>query len=210
MTEQTDTTTTAAAAPAVDPRPLFLRSADQAVAVMSTVQSSDLDRPTPCTEFDVRALCGHVIGVLRRITAVARKGDALAVPSTVTDVADAELAATAAADARLLAEAWAEDAVLDRAAVLPFGTMPGRFAAMAYTQELTVHAWDLATALGRPELLDDHLAEVAEVTARRFLPAETRGGPVPFGPVVDVPPSAAPYARLAGWLGRDPGWKPPV
>jgi uncharacterized protein (TIGR03086 family) len=77
---------------------------------------------------------------------------------------------------------------------------------MAYTQELTVHAWDLATALGRADLLDESLAMITEQAARQFVPAELRGGPVPFGPVVDVPPDAGPYARLAGWLGRDPNW----
>ena len=42
-------------------------------------------------------------------------------------------------------------------------------------------------------------------TAHRFLPPERRGGPVPFGPVVAVPPEAGPYAQLAGWLGRGTG-----
>jgi len=27
---------------------------------------------------------------------------------------------------------------------------------------------------------------------------------VPFGPVIEVPPTAGVYAQLAGWLGRQP------
>jgi len=40
--------------------------------------------------------------------------------------------------------------------------------------------------------------------ARRILPPEPRGGEIPFGPVVPVPPDAGPYAQLAGWLGPSP------
>ena len=40
--------------------------------------------------------------------------------------------------------------------------------------------------------------------AQRILPPEPRGGEIPFGPVVPVPPDAGLYAQLAGWLGRQP------
>jgi uncharacterized protein (TIGR03086 family) len=180
------------------------------VSVISEVPPEVLDGPTPCTEFDVRALVGHLLAVLRGITTVAAGGHATSVTPVITDVPDADLARTAADDARRLAEVWADDAVLDREVVLPFGTMPGRAAAAAYTQELTVHAWDLAIAVGRPDLLDDSLAEAMVPVVRRFLPAEMRGGHVPFGPVVEVSEDAPPYARLVGWLGRDPGWASPV
>jgi hypothetical protein len=36
------------------------------------------------------------------------------------------------------------------------------------------------------------------------MPPENRGGDIPFGPVVDVPPDAGPYAQLAARLGRHP------
>jgi hypothetical protein len=40
--------------------------------------------------------------------------------------------------------------------------------------------------------------------ARRILPPESRGGDIPFGPVVEVPADALPYAQLAAYLGRHP------
>jgi uncharacterized protein (TIGR03086 family) len=202
--------TPSGAALTADPRPLFLRAADQAVRLISLIDPAELDGPTPCPEYDTRTLIGHVLTVFRRITTVAQGGEALSVPSVTTGVPDAALAATATDDARRLAEVWSQDAVLERMLSLPFGTLPGAAAAVAYTQELTVHAWDLATATGRTELLDDSLAEAVLGPARQFVPAQTRGGPVPFGPVVDVPDDAPPYARLAGWLGRDPKWSRPA
>lgn len=192
----------------LDPRPLLLRSAEHVAEVVRSLTPAELDGPTPCPEYDVRTLAAHVLGVLRRVTAIARGEDALALPRIAT-VPDDELADAVSAEAARVAEVWtADDAVLDRVVTLPFGTGPGRAAALMFTQELTVHAWDLATAVGRAGALDVTLAAAAAPVARRLVPAEVRGGPVPFGPVVEVPADAGPYALLVGWLGRDPSWTP--
>jgi uncharacterized protein (TIGR03086 family) len=82
--------------------------------------------------------------------------------------------------------------------------MPGRIAVAGYVQGLLAHAWDLAKATGQPTGGDPELAAWALVLARRILPPEPRGGDVPFGPVVQAPPGAGPYAQLAAWLGRQP------
>ena len=39
---------------------------------------------------------------------------------------------------------------------------------------------------------------------KQFVPAEPRGGHIPFGPVVAVPTDAPAYDQLAGWMGRQP------
>src|SRR4051794_40745996 len=46
----------------IDPRPVYARATEQAAALIRTVRPEQLDGPTPCTEFDVRALLGHVVG----------------------------------------------------------------------------------------------------------------------------------------------------
>lgn len=188
-----------------DPRPVLLRAADQAVAVIDLVQPGDAGRPTPCDEFDVARLVGHLLAVLGRITYVAGGGHAFDVPSMIEGVAPQDWAADATTRRALLGEAWADDAVLDRVLHLPFGDVPGRGAALAYVQELTTHSWDLASALGRRELLDPALGAVAADAARRFVPDAHRGQ-IPFGAVVPVADDAGPYDRLVAWLGRDPQW----
>src|SRR3954447_25791954 len=202
-------------APAADPRDALFHAVDQAVAVVGLVRPADLPSRTPCAEYDVRQLTGHVVAVLRRIAYVAGGGDAYDVPPIVLDPgggaragalgADA-WAAAAAANAADLRAAWSDDAVLDRVLRLPWGEVPGRGAALAYVQELTTHAWDLAAALGRPDVLDPGLAELALVAAHRYLPAQPRGGPIPFEAPVEVAADAPPYDRLVAWLGRDPQW----
>lgn len=190
-----------------DPRTTLLEAADQATALVGLVTAADLDRPTPCAEYDVRHLLGHVLGVLGRVAHVAGGGLPFDVPSIVLDVADDAWTARCADAAVALRAAWADEAVLDRVLHLPFGDVPGRGAALAYVGELTTHAWDLASAIGRRDVLDEDLAVVAADVVRRFIPDAQRGV-IPFGPVVPVAADASPYDRLVAWVGRDPGWAP--
>src|SRR5215207_5615581 len=69
MTEPTD-----ARPPDADPRPLLRRCADQAVTILAALRPDDLERPTPCAEFDVRTLAGHVLSVLRGVAVVTAGG----------------------------------------------------------------------------------------------------------------------------------------
>ncbi len=190
-----------------DPRPLLARALDQVGALVDGTDAADLDRPTPCDDWDVRTLLGHLVAVPRRVAHVGDGGSPFDVPSMV-DLPDGEHAAALKAARAEVDRAWGldgrSDAVLDRMLTVPWGTMPGRAVGFGYIQEFTVHAWDLAVATGRTDELDVGLAETIEPFSRQMVPAETRGGPVPFGPVVEVGADAGPYARLVGWLGRDP------
>jgi uncharacterized protein (TIGR03086 family) len=190
-----------------DPRPLLRRTADQAAALLTALTPDDLPRPTPCAGYDVRALGGHVLGVLRGAAAVACGRPVPARPVFVLGAVSV-LAPRVRVDRDRLAGAWADAGVLDRRLVTPFGTVDGREAAVAYSLELAVHAWDLATAVGRAGELDAAPAAALLPAAEEFVPDRPRGGRVPYGPVVPVDADADPYARLAGWLGRDPAWVP--
>ena len=52
----------------------------------------------------------------------------------------------------------ADGACLTREVTVPWGTVPGASAAASYIGELSVHSWDLATALGMTGVLNDALA----------------------------------------------------
>ena len=186
-----------------DPRPTLTRALDQIGGLVAAVEPAHLDRPTPCEGWTVRDLLGHLVTVHRRVAHVA-VGGAVSDHPHITEVPDAEYAATVAADRARLDEVWSDDAVLDRMLTVPWGTAPGRAVGWGYVQELTVHAWDLANPLGMTTELDPALAETVEPTARQMLPAEPRGGHVPFGPPVGVGDDAGPYVRLVAWLGRTP------
>src|SRR5215207_9639280 len=97
-----------------DPRPLFHRAADQAQRLIAGTTPDQLNGPTPCAEYDVRSLLGHMVTGFRRIAHVAAGGNALDIPTVTQDVEPSGWA-QAVADARAKLDAvWADDAVLDR------------------------------------------------------------------------------------------------
>ncbi|MCC9308414.1 TIGR03086 family metal-binding protein [Kitasatospora sp. RB6PN24] len=186
----------------MDPRPLHIRTFDQLETVFAKVTPADLDRPTPCTEFDLRELLGHVIGGIHRIAYIGEGGRALDIAPAVDRVDDTDLSgALGRARARALA-AWADDAKLDRVVEVPWGEMPGRMALGGYVMEAVTHTWDIAQTIGLDTALDEELALISLDVAQKALPADRSREGLPFGPLQDVPADANAYARLAGWLGR--------
>lgn len=84
----------------------------------------------------------------------------------------------------------------------PFGTLPGAAALGAYLSEHVAHGWDLAVATGQPSEGDPDLAEIALQAMTAALPAEQRGGQIPFAAPVKPAADTGPTERLANWTGR--------
>jgi uncharacterized protein (TIGR03086 family) len=187
-----------------DPRPIHRRAISQTGAIVAAVEPGQLGLPTPCPEYDVRALLSHIVGGLNRVAVAGEGGNALARPARADDVTDDGWLAAYQAASQRARQAWADDAKLDALVEVPWGKIPGRFAIAGYIQEILTHGWDLAKATGQPTEGDPDLAFFALAGAKRVLPPEARGDDIPFAPVVPVPPDAAPYAQLAAWLGRQP------
>ena len=184
-----------------DPRPQLADSLDQLQALIDAVGADDLDRPTPCSDYDVQNLLAHILAVIRKLAVVAHGGNAMEVIDPATDVPDdwaAEIHRARAESDQL----WMDDKLLGRDCTLPWGTMTGREFIDAYAHEFTVHAWDLARTFEQVDNLDPQLAEVALDWYARHLPAEARGEGVPFGAVMPVADDADVYTRLAAFVGR--------
>jgi uncharacterized protein (TIGR03086 family) len=164
--------------------------------------------PTPCTEYDVRRLIGHLVAVLRRITAVAEGVPLSATSREVTDVPDDGWGEAAERALHRLEQVWSDPAVLDRRLELPYGNLPGRVALATYTAEVTTHTWDLAVATGRTVAWDDDVVVAALAATRGILPPGSRPPGIPFAAEVAVPDDAPAIDRLVAWQGRDPGWRP--
>ncbi|MBT2404204.1 TIGR03086 family metal-binding protein [Streptomyces sp. ISL-21] len=190
--------------PAVDPRLDLAAAVSLAGRTLAAVRADQYDAPTPCEEFDVRRLSSHLVAVLRRIAVIGRGEAPFSVPSFADELADGEWEAAWEAASSEVAQVWADPEILGRTLQLPAGPMPGAAAAAAYTNELTVHTWDLATATGQRPAWDPALLERVLSVVRRTLPAGTRGGRVPYGEVVAVDADAPAIDRLVGWAGRRP------
>lgn len=215
MTTPTSTTTDHRTDRPSDPRPLLDRAIGTAGVVIAGVRPDQLADPTPCEDMDVRVLLGHLIGVVDRIAALGHGED----PSGVTEtpVPDDGWAAAWTDAGRRAAEAWSDDAVLERPMALPWLQGSGAEVLTSYLSELTVHTWDLATATGQQPDWEDAVV-VAALSANHILPAEDRRAlyaeisaamgldevAVPFAEAVPVPDDAPAIDRLVAWNGRDP------
>jgi uncharacterized protein (TIGR03086 family) len=164
---------------------------------------------------DVRAMLGHLVGVLDRIAALGQGEDPFAV--TETPVPDDGWSDAWTTAARRAADAWRDDAVLERPMALPWIQGSGAQVVASYFSELTVHTWDLAMATDQQPDWDDTVVTAA-LAARHILPAENRRAlfeeisaamgldevAIPFAEAVSVPDDAPAIDRLVAWNGRDP------
>lgn len=193
----TDTTTT----PLTDPRPALAAATDLLGGVIAAVTLDQFDLPTPCDEWRVRELIGHVLGGQRRIAALGRGGNFVGRTLDPLPIADVDLAgewAAAVADVRAV---WADDALLATTVHPPFGDVPGAVALGVYIGEVSVHTWDLARATGQQPAWDTALLEGALASYHRVLPP-TRTAEFPFADALPTPADAPVADRLAAYLGR--------
>ncbi|WP_027495093.1 TIGR03086 family metal-binding protein [Rhodococcus sp. JG-3] len=186
-----------------DPREVYFTSAAWVSGLLTGVRADQLDLPTPCDEFVVRTLAGHLVATVRRLIAIAELGS----PDSVSPLCSDHDAASFDTSVTQARAAWADDALLDAPVAVPWGEVPGRSAVWGYTRELLLHGWDLAVATGQPAEVDDTLVEPVAVEFHAMLPADARVPGVPFGPVVEPRPEAGSLERLANFSGRSSdGW----
>lgn len=186
-------------------------SFDRAIAstaeIVKGTTASQLGAPTPCAEWDVRALLNHVIGTLWLADGLFADQEPryLMVPGGLpsADLAGHDpVAAYAEASSSALASAGAGDA-LTRVHVTPLGEMPGPALAGFTTLDILMHGWDLAKATGQPADLDGRLAaHVLQFAEQTLAAPESRASRI--GPPIAVAADAPVTERLAAFLGRQP------
>ncbi|MGW4163464.1 TIGR03086 family metal-binding protein [Streptomyces sp. NPDC004788] len=186
-----------------DPRQGLLKAIALAGHTIAAVRPEQFDGPTPCTEFTVRQLAGHLVAVLRRIALAGRGGDVMTLPTVADDLADTAWQEAWDAAVREVEAAWADPEVLGRILKLPFGSLPGGAAAAVWTSEFTVHTWDIATATGQFPDWDPQLVAISYAAMKRGLPTGPRDG-APFAPAVDIDADAPAIDHLVAWCGRKP------
>jgi uncharacterized protein (TIGR03086 family) len=180
------------------------RSLDQALAgtlaILTKVRPEDLDSPTPCASWDVRALINHFVGSARWWAAtISEDGDV-----TEADYAAGDFVAAYEESIRTAATAFGADGALAKTIQLPFGEFPGTVLLNLATMEQFTHGWDLARAIGLPADLDPELAAGLLSDARLAISDAFRGpdGDALFGPAREAPAGAGPADQLAAFLGR--------
>ena len=174
------------------------RALAAAQRIADGVRPDQWSAPTPCTEWDVRALLNHVVTGNLLFTANIRGEEP---PDRTRDHLGGDPAAALAATGRELRDAFVEPGVMDRTHPTPLGEMPGPVLVNMRTTELMVHGWDLARATGQPADLPEDLAEQALALWRSRLGGAPREG-LPFAAEQAAPDGASAGDRLAAFLGR--------
>ncbi|MBA2812157.1 TIGR03086 family protein [Streptomyces sp. KM273126] len=174
------------------------------------VRDEQLGGVTPCPEYPVRNLLGHVAGLALAFRDAGRKELG---PTTDTNpgaaVPDIEPGWRTTLPKVLdeMAEAWRDPSAWTgetRAGGVP---LPGAVAGAVAADELVVHGWDLARATGQEYEPDPHALEAAYGFLLAAADDPSRGGGI-FGPVVPVPDDAPLLDRVIGLSGRAPDWRP--
>ncbi|AXB45645.1 TIGR03086 family metal-binding protein [Amycolatopsis albispora] len=188
---------------------LLPHAADRFTEIVRAIEPGELGAPTPCADYDVRALLRHLLYWGPFLLAGARRS---APPEAAGDetglVVPDDWAPRLERQAADLVEAFARPGA--REGMASFGTseLPAPMLHGMVFGELVVHGWDLARATGRPFSIDPGVAAALyeDIAAN----AETARQMKVYGPEVPVPASAPMLDRLLGLTGRDPSWTPPA
>ncbi len=172
--------------------------------VIYGVSAEEMDKPTPCTDFDVRTVANHMLGTIeamRRVGAAEPQDPEDPWGTSGENITehwrdDLGRTLTEFADAWSQPDAWEGDPT--------GGGMPRQMVGDMGFVEVMLHGWDLAKGTGQDLEYDDEAAARALEILEQIGEQGRSGGA--FGPEVQVPDDAAPFAKALALSGRDPQW----
>jgi uncharacterized protein (TIGR03086 family) len=182
---------------------LHERALDEATRLVDGVRPEQMGLPTPCSDWDVRALISHLVAGNIRFLDVAEGKPRPERGPVTPDVLGDDPAGAYRRSAEALKQAWRDPSRLDQQCELPFGVMPGRAALGLHLVETVTHAWDLAKATGQQPMFDPDVVQAAAQFAHSTMPKDRPPG-MPFAPPVPVADDLPELDRLAAFLGRMP------
>jgi uncharacterized protein (TIGR03086 family) len=164
--------------------------------------------PTPCADWDVRALVNHVVNEDRWTVPIFAGRTVQEVGGQFDgDLLGSDPLGNATDAAKQAEAAVSEPGAMQRTVHLSFGDFPADEYLRQLLADHLVHGWDLAVAIGADATLDPAaLRSCADWFAERE-DLYRQGGAI--GPRVPLDPSASEQDRLLAAFGRDPAWRPP-
>ena len=184
-------------------------AADAAARTVASVDPGQLGRPTPCTEWDTRALVNHLI--LWTSYSLEARAHGESVDAKLTDrdfAAEPGFAEGYRAQLDRALDAWSDPAVWEGTLDVMGSATPAADVAALNLAEMVLHGWDLAAATGQRYTVSDRAAAAAltAVEANAELFRQYKG----FAEPVTVPAQAPALDRVLAASGRDPGWSAPA
>lgn len=192
--------------------PAAVRAAsDLAATALVAVRPEQLTAPTPCGDYDVRALVDHLAwaALLSQRSATGmpleQDGSSLRPAPFLDGVPVEQWAAAVPVELDTAADAWADRAAWQGETLLGTTPMPAGVVGPLMLAEFALHGWDLARAIGAGYDVPAALGEAVLAAVEPLAPMGRDGGW--YGPAVPVPADAPAFDRALGLTGRDPGWR---
>jgi uncharacterized protein (TIGR03086 family) len=189
----------------MEPLDTFATARAEFEARLRLVTGADWDRATPCEGWTVRELVDHVV---RGDRIAVRLLDGQAWEDAQTEVLGQDLGddpvAAFAEGADDLAATFAVPGAMERTCHHIAGEIPGAQLLGFRMGDYTLHAWDLARAIGADEALDPELVEVVWESLQPMAPFIGQTGVFGEGPSGTVGESAPLQTRLLDLTGRRP------
>ena len=183
--------------------------ADRLAALVRAVPDTALGDPTPCRDYCVGDLLDHISGFAVGIAAAGRKDDEGMRPPEPgrADNLGADWRERIATEVVALADVWDDPASYEG---MTGGSLdiPAEAAAVVAVEELCIHGWDLARAIGAPFVATAGELDVVDQFFSMF-GVDQRDDAYDPPVAVAVAVAAATDDRLAGAIatsGRDPSW----
>ena len=164
---------------------------------LSGIGADQWGTPTPCTDWDVRALVSHVVATHYRVVAAVHGAEPVGVDPEGDLVAQWS-AATAAVREALADSELAGRTVGGMFGEQPFESLVGRL----LCADTLFHTWDLARATGQDESLD--AAGVAQASGFLEPIDDAIRRPGGFAPKIEPAPGADAQTRFLNFGGRRP------
>jgi uncharacterized protein (TIGR03086 family) len=158
---------------------------------------------TPCTEWNVRDLVDHLVG-MNLVFVAMLEGSPM--PERGADRLGADPAGAYRRSAAALQAAAARPGVLERSQATAVGVATGIERLQWRIADLLTHGWDLVQATGVGAELPDDLVEQALSLVRTQLPSQPRAGR--FADLQPIQDDASAIDRLAAFTGRPVPWTP--
>jgi uncharacterized protein (TIGR03086 family) len=172
----------------------FQLASDSFENLLGGVRPDQLATQTPCPDWSVRELVGHVIKGNLMFTRLLSGAE----PPAVDAAGDP--AAAISGSTKALREAASAEGVLGKTFNTPMGERTGGRLMAIRVLELSVHGWDLAQATGQRFELPEPIVETCFAVLRATLPEDRNG--LPYGPEQQAAPEAGPTQRLVAFAGR--------
>lgn len=156
------------------------------------VAVDQLDTPTPCEEWDVRALLNHMLDSQQWFADVPKGQDSPGPAPTPPDLVGDDPVAQYEQARQATLDAYRDPDVIDK---------HGSTLGIGFVDQL-VHGWDLARATGQDAAMPPGLAEAAFQMIDGRMGDDQRGAM--FKPAIPVADGASAQEKLLGYGGRQP------